>query len=63
MTLRMCGSCLEAASEEASPFGLDETDVAVVLAAIGGEIPDHICEVVEYPETPCGCGCRRYRGG
>ena len=57
---QVCDSCLSAA-QEMGVQGIDEQ--AMVMAELGADIEDHLCDVVEAPGVvrTCACACGRTR--
>ncbi len=52
----MCQSCIEAAIEE----GAFPDDAELLLAEVGADISDHLCDNIEVgPEAGCKCLCNR----
>ena len=56
---RVCDSCLDAAAEMMS--GEDRATQELLMIEMGADVADHLCDVVEAPDTvkSCACHCRR----
>lgn len=58
-TDRICNSCLSAAQEETGE--LDQQLLGIIMAELGSDLADHLCDQVEDPNLPfhCLCACQR----
>lgn len=58
---RVCDSCRSAAEDNGVPGDLQ----GQLMAELGSDLEDHLCDQVEDPNLGfrCLCGCRRVRGG